>query len=163
MTDSLLHLLVLVGAILIAAGCSRPLNVAVATANAAAVGLQVTRDAIVEQRKTEQIAAARRVRGDRSDPAVRAEQLDRATEVGRRYRKAWDVYDSARDAWMAAAAGIRMARELEDAGAKGDVAEVAMLLRLLAISQQQLLTVAHEVAGVLGDGPPPSGGETDGR
>jgi hypothetical protein len=140
-SDSALCLLVMVGALLIAAGCSRPLNVAVATANAAAVGLEVTRAAIIEARKAEQLAAARRVVGDRSDPAVKAEQLDRAQAVGHEYRKIWDAYDAAWQAWATAARFIHEAQLLEKAGKEPDLQTITKLLIALADAQRKLSEV----------------------
>lgn len=141
MTTPLLHLIFLVGAMLIAAGCTRPLSVAVHVANTAAVGLKATHGGIAAASRSAQRAAARRVVGERDDPSVRAEQVDRATEAGRRYRPAWNAYDAARAAWIAVADGIRMAQQVEAAGGEPDVQLVAALLVVLADAQRELTEV----------------------
>lgn len=140
MSVTLAHLLVLVGALLIAAGCQRPLDAAVRSANAAAIALTATHAAIVEQRRLDQIAAARRVVGDRDDPAVRAEQLDRAAEVGRKYRKAWEAYDKARAAWVTVVAAIKTSQLTEGEPLAG----VTRLLMVLAECMRELEEIRHE-------------------
>jgi len=134
------HLLVLVGALLLAAGCSRPLDAAVLSANAAATTLEATHHLLTEQRRADEAEAARRVRGDRSDPAVRAEQLDRALAVGRKYRRAWDAYDVAYHAWAATVATIQAAQ----AGHKNAAASLFHALQEVAMAIQAMQRAAQE-------------------
>lgn len=129
-------LLVVVGALLILAGCARPLDAAVISANAAAITLQATHDEIATASRAAQREAASRVLGDRSDPAVRAEQIDRARLAGATFRPAWEAYSTARAAWVAVVAAIVVAQQTDEPD-------------LDAITQA-LLALAEALAG-LGD------------
>lgn len=141
MTSRIGSLLLIVGAMLILVGCTRPLNVAAATANLANESLKVERAKIWASRKATQLAAAARVEGDRSDPAVAAEQLDRVAIVGREYRKLWDLYDVAWHAWARAARIIHAAQQLEAAGGTPNMEAIAELLLVLAEAQRDLSEV----------------------
>lgn len=142
MNDHIAALMILLGALLICSGCTRPLDVAAATANAAAVTLKATRAELVAARAREQADAAGRVRGDRAEHAVRAEQLDRAAAVGKRYQDAFTAYDVARAAWVALVAAIQVAAQLDEAGGVADVEQLAQMISILAAAQRELLTAA---------------------
>ncbi len=153
-SDKLAWLLVFVGAMLIAAGCARPLDTAVVTANTAAAALVEARATLIEHRAKAQREAAKRVKGSRSDPSVRQEQLDRAEMVGRRYRPAFQSYETARKFWVAAVATIKVAQRHRDAGVEPNLEAVASALAELAEAQKRLYSLVHELTGFLGDGPP---------
>lgn len=145
MTTSVAWLLVLVGALIIAAGCQRPLDAAIVSANVAAASLTAAHGAITEARRADQLAAARRVVGDRDDPAVRAEMLDRAAQGGVEYREAWDAYTAARRVWLAVVEAIQVAQA---AGDDVDLADVERLLVALAREMRALETARAEVRHV---------------
>lgn len=129
---------ILVGAILVLAGCSHPLDAAVATANAAALSLKAAHGTIGDASRSDQREAANRVQGDRSDPAVIAEQLDRAREAGAKYRPVWNAYNSAVCAWYSAVEAIQAAQAAEEAGAEPDMQRIGALLTALAQSLKSL-------------------------
>jgi len=140
--------LVLVGALLIVAGCTHPLEAAIVSANGAAAGLKATHAAIHTASVSAQRDAARRVVGDRSNPAVRAEQLDRARQAGAKYRPAWDAYAAAREIWLLVADAINEAKAAEAAGLEPDLQMVAAMLAVLANAQKELEQVAGTMINV---------------
>jgi len=105
-------LLVLLGALLVAAGCD-PLRAATVAANAAARTLVTTQTAMAGEYRAAQIAAAKRVQGDRSDPTVRAEVQDRAQMVRSAWETAWGTYHAAYSAWAILVAAIHAAERGE--------------------------------------------------
>lgn len=152
--ERMVWVLVIVGGALIATGCAHPLRTATLTVNAAALSLTATHAGLVAHRKAAQEAAARRVRGDRDDPSVRAEQRDRASRVGWKYREAFAAYEAARLLWVSAVAAIRVARETYEATGHVDPAPVAAALQSLALAQQRLCRLANEHNNMLGPGLP---------
>ncbi len=137
-SEGFFHVLIMVGALLIAAGCTHPLDAAVVSANAAAHSLTAAHGAITRASRSAQRDAARRVVGDRDNPSVRAEQIDRATEAGKRFRSAWDAYAAARETWIVTVEGIKAAQAAEEAGAEPDTQLVAALVKALAGALKQL-------------------------
>src|SRR5690606_38676457 len=111
--------------------CSRPLDTAVATSNAAAHALSAAHASLTVASRAEQLEAARTVEGDRSDPIVQSTQLRAAAEVGRRYRPAWAAYSAARAAWLA------LVGVLEVALAGGDVSPWEITRRLAELASAQ--------------------------
>lgn len=154
MNDRIAVLLVLLGALLILQGCRGPLDVATATANGAAVALSRTRTEILAARKRDQEAAAARVGGPSTDPSVVAEKLDRAADVGKRYRPAVAAYNVAREAWLVVVVAIQVARELETTGKQPNILELGVLVTTLATAMRTLLEAVDRASGSLG-GPLP--------
>ena len=146
MTTRAAYLLIMVGVLLMASGCARPMDTLVSTANTAAVTLTAAHTTLMATRKAQQIEAAKRVAGDRADPAVRAEQLERARLVGVRYRPAWTAYEIARAAWITSVAAIKVAQQT------GDVATALVALARLA---ELLAELAAEQFGLTGGFAPP--------
>ena len=147
MSDRLAYALMICGIMLIASGCANPLGAAVATANAAAAGLRVTHAELAENYRADQIEAAARVQGDRSDPSVRAEQRDRVEAVRDRYADAWSAYSLAREAWVSAVAMIDVAISAFDAGGLPAMSEVGAQLLQLARAQRAMYVAARALAG----------------
>lgn len=141
MISRLGSVLLMVAALLLFVSCTRPLNGAAVAANLANESLKVEYAKIWASRKSDQLAAAARVEGDRSDPAVRSEQRRRVAIVGREYRKVWDLYDVAWNAWARAARIIHAAQLLEKAGGSPDLRTIAQLLLVLADAQHKLSEV----------------------
>lgn len=140
MTSHAAQLLVLVGLLLLAAGCSRPLDTAVASANAAAVAIEAAHTTLARRYREDQLDAARRVRGERSDPTTRAEQRDRVQTVRARYAPLWEAYRAARQSWLAAVDVLVAARAAENAGLAVDVATVTDALQHLAAASAHLVS-----------------------
>ena len=143
------QLWVLVGLLLLAAGCERPLATAVATANAAAISIEAAHETLARRYRTDQLEAARRVRGDRADATVRAEQHDRVAAVRRRYRPAWEAYGAARSAWLAAVEAIVTAQQAGEVGLAVDMAGILAALQELGAATGQLVGAVR----ALGDDP----------
>ena len=154
LSEKVAWLLVFVGGMLIANGCARPLNTAIVSANISAVALVEVRAAVVAHRAKAQRAAAKRVIGDRSRASVRAEQLDRARIVGLSYRKTFEAYETTRRLWVAVVAAIRVAQQQAEGGLEPNMLGIIAALSELAAAQKRLYTIAHDVTGMLGDGPP---------
>jgi hypothetical protein len=138
MTDRLLWTLLLLGALLVAAGCTRPIDAAAITANTAAAALRATESALAAAYRQAQRDAAARVGGDRADATVRAEVRDRVDAERARWALAWEAYDAAYSSWAITVAAIHAARQAEDAGFAPDVAGLAVLLSDLAESVRLL-------------------------
>lgn len=100
-------LLVMLGALALL-GCARPLDTAILASNANAASLKATHAQLLEQRRADQLEAAKAVEGPRGDAAVVAAQLRAAREVGERYRPAWKAYEGARFAWLRLVAAIQL-------------------------------------------------------
>jgi len=136
----------LVGMALLVTGCSRPLATATATANAAAHSLKATQEALAERYREDQLAAAKRVQGDRSDPSVKAEQRDRVRQVRARYRPLWDAYAIAYEAWLEAVTAIEIAEQIDGADSGLEMVGVIEAVRQLVRSQRRLVSMFQEVS-----------------
>jgi hypothetical protein len=145
MTDRAAWLLVLLGLAMIAGGCARPLDTAIATTNAAADVLRVSHAELSSRYREEQLAAARRVQGDRSDPTVRAEQRDRVSVVRERWRPIWLAYGAARRAWVAAVVAVDAATAADDRGDEPGMRVVVDALRELARTHGELVATMGRV------------------
>lgn len=145
MTEKSAWLVVLLGLAMIAAGCSRPLDTAIATANATADVLRVTHAELSERYGAEQIAAAKRVRGDRADPSVRAEQRDRVSIVRERWRPVWSAYGLVYGAWIAAVVALDAVIAATDRGDDADLSGAIEALRDLAGRQGEFISEIGKV------------------
>ena len=139
------QLCVCVGVLLLLAGCTRPLQTATATANAAAHTLKAAHADLGLRYKADQIAAAKRVIGDRSDPATKAEQRDRVAAVRARYRPIWDGYAIAYEAWLEVVSAIEVAQQVDGAGGALDLVTITDLLRVLLTSQRRWVALVQQL------------------
>lgn len=139
------HILILVGLLLLAGGCTRPLDTAIAASNAAAASLRMVQVEMARRYHAEQLEAARRVQADRSSEAVRAEQRDRVEAVRRRWAEAWLAYEQAWSAWRRATEVLASMRRAEDLGEAPDLARIGVLLGDLVRAHQDLVLAARGV------------------
>lgn len=139
MTMRVAWFLIVLGLALISTGCARPLDVAVASANATAAHLQATHEQLKTSYQDDQLAAARRVKGDRSDPAVKAEQRDRVGQVRADYAPLWEAYGAAHDAWKDLLSVLVGARARQDMGLMPEMAPIADALALVVKTSRLLM------------------------
>ncbi len=135
----------LLGLAMLVSGCSRPLATATATSNAAAIVLKDTHEDLAQRYRSDQLAAAKHVQGDRSDPSVKAQQRDRVRQVRARYRPLWDAYAIAYEAWLEAVVAIEIAEQIDGADSALEMIGVIEAVRELVRSQRRLVTMFEEV------------------
>ena len=124
---------------LLVAGCGRPIDTAILSANAAAVSLDAANEILSSRYRADQLAAARRAHGDPASAATKAERRDRVEAVRLNYRPAWAAYSAARSAWLSLAQGIGAAIEAEARGASVPEVELVLLVQALARAQTELI------------------------
>ena len=143
----------MMGALLLQAGCARPIDTATATANAAAIVLERAHDQMADRYKAEQIAAAQRVNAppiissEAEEKAIKAEKRDRVLAVRAKWAGAWAAYVKARASWVAMAASIRVAKNLDDQGVPASLGDVLNLLADVSRAQRELI-VAGQALGL---------------
>jgi hypothetical protein len=140
-------MIILIGLTLLATGCVSALGTATATANAAAEGLKAAHADLGLRYKADQVAAAKRVQGDRSDPTVKAEQRDRVRAVRTKYRPLWDAYAVVYEAWVDVVAAIEVAQQVDGAGGALDLVTITDLLRTLLSAQRRWVVLIQQLEG----------------
>jgi len=144
MNESIAYLLLVLGFVLFCTGCRSPLGTATASANVAAHTLRAAHAQLGQQYKADQVKAASRVTGDRSDPAIKTEQRNRVAAVRARYRPIWDGYAIAYEAWLEVVSAIEVAQQVDGAGGALDLVTITDLLRVLLTSQRRWVALVRQ-------------------
>lgn len=138
-------------------GCGpSALSVATQQSNAMAHELSATYAQLKERSKADQIAAAKAVSGDRSDPLTQIKQLQAAEKAARRYDKAWAAYGAVRLILLRVVATIKLLRDNPALLDSKSIAELTENLLEARSALKAYAATAMDDASSLLDNPPPA-------